>query len=240
MSRLIGLIDASDPGGLGGRRGWSLVFHLAAWRRPGEPIESGERRCELHVSDAALDRWMARLHPYQVVSLDVAKTTKACTVLRKILRVDVRDDELGQLAKVLQRPVTRKTKRFGTLTLDRRYGSYEGRARWKGRSARLTLEGDEALETAESLFAAQTRWNQKLAERVVEKLLPLKNDRWLEEGERALTRQRFLARLKLQSVSVGEKGAFTFWFHDGGLFWGHAIQVSGSLAKGATDASIVG
>lgn len=239
MTRLLGLIDAGDAGGVDGRHGWSLVFDLAAWRS-GAVVEQGARRCEMLVTEAALSKWMSRLRPYDIVSLDVAKSTKRCTTVRRILRVGVKDTELARVAKVLQQPVTRKTKSFGTLTLDRRYGSYDGHGRWNGKKVRLTLEGEAALETAERLFAAQARWSKLLGPFIAKALLSLKNETWLEDDERPLTKQQFLARLKLESITVGDEGRFTFWFHDGGLFWGHAIAVAGSLTKGLIDATLAG
>lgn len=241
MSRLVGLIDASDAGGVGGDGNWKLVFHLAAWRAPGEAVERGERRCELPVSDAALTRWMMRLRPYQVVSLDVAKVARGCTVVRKILRAGVKDAELERVATELRAPVKLKTKRFGTLALDRRYGWYEGNARWSGAKVKLTLSTHEdALATAEALFSAEKRWAKQVGEFTVGKLLELKNDVWLEEGEKEVTKQQFLSRLKLRSIVIDEGGRFTFWFGDGDLFWGHAIEVYGTIKAGLEDATIAG
>jgi hypothetical protein len=46
--------------------------------------------------------------------------------------------------------------------------------------------------------------------------------------------------MRLTSITVGHGGRFTFWHEDGDLFWGHSITVSGTLAKGPTDADIPG
>jgi len=66
--------------------------------------------------------------------------------------------------------------------------------------------------------------------------LPLKNDNWLGDGETEVNAKQYKARMKLEEITVTPRGSFDFWHHDGGLFWGHSIQVSGNLTKGPTDA----
>jgi hypothetical protein len=46
--------------------------------------------------------------------------------------------------------------------------------------------------------------------------------------------------MTLQSVSTYADDSFGFWHDDGDLFWGHAIQVTGSLKEGPKDADIPG
>ena len=40
--------------------------------------------------------------------------------------------------------------------------------------------------------------------------------------------------MKLESVNAYPDGAFAFWYDDGDLFWGHAIQMTGNLKEGVT------
>jgi hypothetical protein len=63
-------------------------------------------------------------------------------------------------------------------------------------------------------------------------LLALKNDVWPGDDVAEYTRTRFKAKIALESVSVSPGGHFEFTFGDGNLFWGHVIQVSGTLAEG--------
>ena len=39
---------------------------------------------------------------------------------------------------------------------------------------------------------------------------------------------------------TGIYGGFTFWFADGGLFWGRSVQVTGTVAEGPTQAKMEG
>lgn len=69
--------------------------------------------------------------------------------------------------------------------------------------------------------------------------MPLKNNYWLEEGERPLSKRAFLKRMTLLDI-VCRKRQFEFWFDDGDMFWGHAIYVTGSVGRGPMHANLFG
>ena len=83
-------------------------------------------------------------------------------------------------------------------------------------------------------------WKENVDDFAVKKLLSLKNDVWLGEDESPLNADQFKSRMTLQSVSIYPDGEIEFWHDDGDLFWGHSIQISGSLGEGLTDADIPG
>ena len=89
-------------------------------------------------------------------------------------------------------------------------------------------------------WADQAGWKRKVDEFAVAELLPLKNRSWLDDGEAELTPKQFKSRMKLMSVSVAEDGRFEFWHNDGDLFWGHSIQLCGTLKEGLNAADIPG
>src|SRR5207249_3318350 len=97
-----------------------------------------------------------------------------------------------------------------------------------------------ALKSAHTLWESQDVWSRRIRDFAVQKLLPLKNDAWLDEGEVEVTADQFQDRMTLDSITVYPNGSFEFWHHDGDLFWGHSIQVRGSLSEGPTDADIPG
>jgi len=57
---------------------------------------------------------------------------------------------------------------------------------------------------------------EKAKEYVVKKLLKLKNDLWLEEDEKEVTKKEFKARMKFTSLYVFSESA-NFYFDDGDL-----------------------
>jgi hypothetical protein len=135
---------------------------------------------------------------------------------------------------------------FGKLKHSQSSRSYTGQVTWCGVEVnlRLSCEGSggtsKVLDVAGKLFSFQGEWGQRVNDFAVQQLLPLKNDVWLEEDEDELTAAQFLSRMRLTSIDVDESGSFTFWHNDGGLFWGHLIQIDGDLANGLTHADIPG
>jgi hypothetical protein len=165
-------------------------------------------------------------------------------VLVEHLGFDESDAELARHVEFLRTPVTLTDPVLGTFTLDRRLDRFTTDVTWNGSPVSLNLsvsaKVDECLRTARSLSENQTEWDERIREFVVKKLLPLKNDTWLEEGEAALTSKEFENRLSLDVITSAPDGAFDFWFDDGDMFWGHAIEVWGTLAEGAKSAHLAG
>lgn len=57
------------------------------------------------------------------------------------------------------------------------------------------------------------------------KLLDLKNETWLEEGEEPLSQDKFRNTIALCSIIAFGDGSFTLYFDDNDIFWGHSIAV---------------
>ena len=136
--------------------------------------------------------------------------------------------------------------RFGALLLVPGMNSYTGTANWQGTVVDLHLSLDDAqslqqvLPVAHALWHDGPAWDARLRARSIARLLELKNNSWLEEDELPLSASDFSARMTLLSVTFHAGGSFDFLYHDGDLFWGHAIELSGSLEDGVTHAEIVG
>lgn len=248
-SMIIGLVDAGGAGGgsVGGSGQWNLIFHLAGWRHPGSAVQVGKRRCETPVREADLRPLMDRVTAYTIVEAEIDdSSTATATKLRRIVRIGARDPDLEQLAARLQEPILLHAPILGRLEYSRRFGEFEGRAEWCGRVVAISLrcahpdDPTAVLQAAAQLFVEQAEWDRRVREYAVEKLLPLKNDSWLEEDEAELSAGAFLSKMTLDTIAVEESGDFSFWHNDGDLFWGHAIQISGSLSEGLTDADIPG
>lgn len=58
-----------------------------------------------------------------------------------------------------------------------------------------------------------------------ERLLSLKNAEWLADGEDPVSRDQFVSRLSLESVSFHKSGDLTTWYAAGDLFFGHTVAV---------------
>jgi hypothetical protein len=159
---------------------------------------------------------------------------------------DDSDQELNDYAKQLQKPVTLADSVLGTFTLDRRVNWFTGCMVWNSKPVTVQLCAETpakvqaALKTAHSLWEAQAIWDQRVRDYAAQALLQLKNESWLGEDEAEVSADQFKQRMMLESVTVHPEGDFEFWHRDGGLFWGHFIQVTGCLSEGPTGADIPG
>jgi hypothetical protein len=145
----------------------------------------------------------------------------------------------------LQTPVIVQTSRFGELVLNRRLNWFEGSGMWLDDEIDVSFEcGDNLdirnqLELADLMFSQQHECSKRVNDFALEKKLDLANE-WREAGVEPISADEFLARMSLNSISFKNDGSFDFWHSDGDLFYGHAIQISGSLADGLTHADIPG
>lgn len=76
------------------------------------------------------------------------------------------------------------------------------------------------------------------------KLTALAND-WLTEDEESkdtkpITEDEFAKRITLSEISITPSGSFTAFYDDDDMFWGHAVEINGSLKKGIDNANIAG
>ncbi len=254
---ITGIVYPPGPGGgrAGGEEEWTLHFSLQPWRRPDGGVD--ERSLfvsQPRLSQARLDELMDSIEPYDILRLRVELTddpsdpTTLNAHLLEVLGKEPADAELNQRAADLQKAVTVEDPFFGTLELDRSLNWYEKTFEWNSRPVQLCLSRDDSPDEgmlfrhARSLWDQQEQWEQRVRDYAVEELLDLKNDTWLDEdeGEEELTPEQFVERMSLESIVVYPDGAFEFTYDDGGLFWGHVIQVSGTLSEGPTNAGIAG
>ncbi len=247
-----------DPSGFGaGRAGgdvfWHMKFSLAAWARPDGPVQRSKVQVRRDIEDGEFKAYQERLPDYGIVALEVALLEDSAfwgpqAWLHAVLDESPKRDELIRIAEELREPVTTEDQQFGTFTLDRRVNWYEAQTFWGVNSVCLSLSSDgddgtfpqNSLAYARLLWSNQERWDGKIRDYMVAELLELKNDSWLDEDESELSREEFLQRVSLESVTVGPNGRFEFWYADGDLFWGHSIMVSGSLDGGLDSADIHG
>lgn len=251
ISDITAVVGANAPGA-GHARGddlWMLSFTCEAWRIGQGEIQKRQLTVRRKVGEKEIKKWQELIRPYQVVRIRARVVVDSAfgspqALLDAHVGVEASDVELSRFAEQLQEPVTFKDPVLGTFELDRQVDWFTGRVVWADKSIWLNLAGSEdakqALKTAHTLWNNQSVWNRRIRAYAIEKLLPLKNDAWLNEGEVELTAADFEKRMSLESITVNADGSFDFWHNDGDLFWGHSIQISGSLSEGPNHADIPG
>ncbi|HST61981.1 MAG TPA: DUF2262 domain-containing protein [Longimicrobium sp.] len=226
---------------------WVLVFSFHSWRGADGVVHPTRLDVRRTCTHAEMREGMDRVNAARVISARVRFTGPAEAELLELADASmVADDPLTRHALERAAIVTREDERFGTLTLNRSVGWWEGRVPWAGDTIDLQLpaEGEDelsaALEVARALWDDEAGWSERIQAYAVEQLLPMKNEGWLDDDEEPLTPAEFRARMRLEAIAVEADGSFTFWHNDGDLFWGHSIQIMGNLQDGPTDADIPG
>ena len=105
----------------------------------------------------------------------------------------------------------------------------------------FSADNKEELKKVKNIFSniELTKFIGKAKEYTVNKLLELKNDLWLEEDEKKVTKKDFKDRMKFTSLYVFSESA-NFYLDDGDLFWGHTIEVTINQNLEFSAANIVG
>jgi hypothetical protein len=110
---------------------------------------------------------------------------------------------------------------------------YEGRIDWCKKDVEITLcleNGliQENLKVAEILWEHQQKWNSSIEDIILKKVW---GKTWVEDEGEIISSEDFLKRIGLVSINI-EEAEFNFLYHDGGLYYGHAIQVTGNTKEG--------
>ena len=170
----------------------------------------------------------------------------------EVLEQSVSCPELEMVLEEYNKPVVIGDKVLGTLILNREFDMFETTFLWNGNEVSFMLEVNpesksswsRARTAAKKLVAEQETWDETMRKFAAKKLTALAND-WLAEdveskGAGPITEETFAKRIALSEISITSGGSFTAYYNDDDMFWGHAIEVHGSLKKGILDANIAG
>ncbi len=246
---VVGLVHPKGSGGFSIRTPtWTLDFTFSAWRDSNGVLHRTDLLVKGDVTHDQLNSLMEQIHGLSIVKVRIRNLDHAIAEFVELIDAKVEaDHELNQLAVELSEPLTYEHSRFGTFTFDRRLKWWRATLEWSGHRIRFNIPGDEnaapqaeLFQTAVELWDNQPLWNQRISDFAVRELLPLKNDSWLDNDEQPLSPDEFNARMSLETICVYNEGRFEFWHHDGNLFFGHSIYVSGDIKNGPDDANIAG
>lgn len=100
-----------------------------------------------------------------------------------------------------------------------------------------------ALETLTNNFEKIEKLIPKLIDienQMIEEMLAIKNESWLEEGDNELSKDEFQKEIKLYGVNTYEDGSAEIYYKANDLFWGHEIQTSINNEQKYESSTIVG
>ena len=175
--------------------------------------------------------------------------------ISEVVRAHEDCPELQAILDEYHKPVVIQDEVLGELTLDKDYDAFEGEIQWCGKDVRLSLEVNaeskpswtRARNAAKRLVTDQETWDKAMRDFAAKNLTGLANN-WLSQDEESardpetapITEEEFTQRILLTEVSVSPGGRFTAYYNDDDMFWGHSVEVSGSLKKGITYANLAG
>lgn len=165
------------------------------------------------------------------------------------LAVFVREKDAKKVAELSKPPShVKRTKRhhrvLGDLAYDDRLEWWTGKAKW-GTRKNVVVHVTAPLHCKDAVFDRAAERLKTVRESAIKafvasKLLELKNDTWLADGEKPVSAAKFRARLVPESFNVRGSGGVSICFEDGDLFWGHVILVELDAKLRPIDAEIAG
>lgn len=251
---IVGAVGVDGPSGVkhAPETDWSLYLRMPAWREEGGPPNTSPLIISKMCSRDELTSLKANIRTESLLAFKgkLSLSNPFGDARAELISVipDYTDPEVRAFLQHYSKPVKIIDPQFGQFSLNRRLDRFEGEAEWRGTKIRLLVGLDDegspesGFQTARALWADMTTWQERVDAYAVHELLDLKNDVWLGEGEDEdeVTAEKFVQLMCLESISVSSDGSFVFWHDDGDLFWGHAIQICGSLGNGLTRADIPG
>lgn len=175
-----------------------------------------------------------------------------CWAVTEVLEPSVFCPELEAVLEEYNKPVVIEDKVLGTLTLNREFDMFEATLLWNGHEVSFMLEVNpesksswsRARTAARKLVAGQETWDENMRKFAAERLTSLANE-WLageaeDKDAKPVTEETFMKRITLSEISITSGGCFTAFYNDDDMFWGHAIEINGSLKKGIANANIAG
>lgn len=243
---IYGVVGTSGPSGrkIPPETCWSLYLRLIAWRVPGTPVQRTPLSVARQVADTELKDWRAAIQAESVIAFRGKLCEQSPFGDPRALLIELLerpgDEELEAVLSEYRRPVEIEDSVLGMLSLNKSTGSFTGKTDWLGRQVDIAVIVDEngdvsdSLRTAKGLLGDVAHWAAKASNYAADKLLENKNNNWLGERELPVSREDFIGRMRLRSITAYPEGKFELWHDDGEMFGGHSILVSGSLTNGMT------
>ncbi|GGG70345.1 DUF2262 domain-containing protein [Paenibacillus radicis (ex Gao et al. 2016)] len=223
----------------GGNVMWHASIDLIGWKNlsRNESVIQEKLRLSWLVDDEGLKQSREILDRNRITKLKVRKG-KDSMMLIKVLEIYYEDQELQELLEESLKPVFYHDETLGEFSYERELDWFKKDVFWGGQNGSLYIHKDidenmsSALKTARVLIKDEETWSKKVKEYAADEMLDLANE-WLADDDEAeidiITKEMFVKRMELSSISVYPDGSFEMFFDDGDMFWGHSIIVAGNI-----------
>lgn len=248
------VVGVIGPGGIcAGKsfsdRSWSILVILSPWRDESGVLHLEDIRIHKEIDQKESEAYRSAIPADSIARLRVRfnfDEDPVNALLVEVLGPESGDEELEASLSDALKPVFVDDADLGRLVLNRLSDCFEGNLTWRASSIGISFYGEDAdgqrtaREALRAICKDLTDLDARAREYAAGELLTLFNEEWSDDDEPEHSADDFTARLTLTDISASEDGDFEFWYDDGDLFCGHAIQVRGNLTDGFTNADIVG
>ncbi len=134
--------------------------------------------------------------------------------------------------------------KIDNLVYDKEMECFDGTLEFGDNKYDITLSDFEAREENQATALANKigEWIEQHWQQVKDyaslKLVPLKNESWLFEGEQPISGSQFLDTIELEGINAFPEGNFEIYFDDHELFGNNIIVVDVSSAFEITNAYV--
>lgn len=228
---------------------WDMSFRFTAWRVASGKLNTKSLTLRRPVSRIELHAHIKSIVPKLILRVEARVIEDSVigspqAMLEKIIGREDADQGLAAFVASLPPPITLTDARLGTLTRETDDACWSVVLPWNDEPVRLDMfdgEPDERAQfmaTARGLLDGAVDWDRKLKACAAETLLDEKNSKWLAEGERAISSDEFMRRMKPEFIFLACNETFQFAFSSSDLFPGQFIVVDCCIATGPTGAHI--
>lgn len=132
--------------------------------------------------------------------------------------------------------------------LNKDYSYFSGEVKWNDKNISVSMEVDkndrctweQVFENLRFLFNNMQQKDQEFRRYAAEQLTELANDWLQDEEDEEITEDMFVSRINLVELAMDYNGDYSLYYNDDDMFWGHIIDIVGSIETGPTSASIAG
>lgn len=165
-----------------------------------------------------------------------------------VLENHVQCEELLNIQKEYREPVVVEEQQLGTFVLNKDYSYFSGEVKWNDKNISVSMEVDkndrctweQVFENLRFLFNNMQQKDQEFRQYAAEQLTELANDWLQDEEDEEITEDMFVSRINLVELAMDYNGDYSLYYNDDDMFWGHIIDIVGSIETGPTSASIAG
>lgn len=184
-------------------------------------------------------------------------------LLVEVVERELRNELLEEVLEEYKKPVVITDELCGSFELERAYNWFYAKVDWLGTTCRVSLECDDedgvtaegALAAFREIYANVEEWDEKFRTFAAQKLTGLANE-WQdedmdeedddidgdggEESSGSITKESFAKRISISEFTIDADGAYTAYYEDDDMFYGHVILIDGSIEDGMKSADIAG